>query len=321
MDTGTLISVIIPVKNGDPWLEELFQKLQQQTLFSRSEIIVIDSGSNDRSLDIISKYPVKLIQIPGSAFNHGETRNLGVREAKGKYVVMTVQDAVPVSDLWLQYLVDGFENEKVAAVCGQQVVRHDLNKNPVLWFRPVSQPGKTFYHFETPEDLLKLDPATQRQRCTLDNVVTAYRRDILLQFPFAKVEFAEDISWAKEILLKGFTLAQNTNASVYHYHHYLPEFVLSRYFAVFYAEYCLFKLLPRAQRPVTVYILVTLKILVRERAISWREKFKWLIFNTRYRYALEKTISIFIRAQKKGDAFLYSRYQEICKQTPQAPKY
>src|SRR6185503_1987399 len=99
-----LISIVIPVKNGDHWLEALFEKLVTQTLYPQAEIIVLDSGSTDRSLEIIARYPVKLINIPPKEFNHGETRNVGVRAARGKYVVMTVQDALPFSNDWLQHL-------------------------------------------------------------------------------------------------------------------------------------------------------------------------------------------------------------------------
>ena len=82
----------------------------RQTLIAQSEIIVIDSGSTDRSLEIVRRYPVRLIEIPASEFNHGSTRNLGVRAAKGEYVVMTVQDALPGSDDWLELFLAGFGN-------------------------------------------------------------------------------------------------------------------------------------------------------------------------------------------------------------------
>jgi glycosyltransferase involved in cell wall biosynthesis len=46
LDTEVLFSIVIPVKNGDYWLANLFQKLMKQTLIDQTEIIIIDSGSN-----------------------------------------------------------------------------------------------------------------------------------------------------------------------------------------------------------------------------------------------------------------------------------
>lgn len=316
-----LISIIIPVKNGDHWLGALFEKLVTQTLYRRSEIIVLDSGSTDRSLEIIGQYPVKLINIPPKEFNHGETRNVGVRAARGKYVVMTVQDALPFSDDWLQHLVDGFKDETVAGVCGRQIAPHDLDKNPVRWYRFFSPPQLIYVQFNRPEDLLKLSPAGQRAKCGWDNVTAAYRRDVLLQHPFFRTDFAEDILWAKEALLKGFTLAHNDYAMVFHYHHQVPEFVLPRYFSVYYFEYQLFKLEPAATESFLRYVLLTVRVLLRETSVSWKDKYKWLIFNIRYRLALGKTIRIFRRALSEGEEALMGEYRKICKTAPQAPKY
>jgi rhamnosyltransferase len=321
VDNPVLFSIVIPVKNGDFWLENLFQKLMEQTLFHQSEIIVLDSGSTDRSLEIISRYPVRLIKIPPGEFNHGDTRNVGAREAKGQYVVMTVQDAVPNSNLWLQYFLDGFASEKVAGVCGQQIVPHDLDKNPVRWFLFFSPPQLLFNHFDKPDDLLNLSPAEQRQKCGWDNVTAAYRRETLLLHPFSRIDFAEDICWAKDTLLKGYTLAHNNHARVYHYHHQIPEYVLPRYFSVYYFEYKIFKLKPKPDESMLRYMLLTIRILLRESSVSWPQKIKWFVFNARYRYALQKTIAIFNKAAAKGDAFLDMQYQQICKKPPQAPKY
>jgi rhamnosyltransferase len=321
MEKEILISVVIPVKNGDFWLDRLLQGLVKQTLFHQAEIIVIDSGSTDRSLEIIGKYPVRLIRIPAAEFNHGDTRNLGVKEARGKYVVMTVQDAVPASDLWLQHFVDGFKDEKVVALCGQQIVPHEPDKNPVWWFRPVSSPQKTFYHYEDPAAFLRLSPAEQRQKVPWDNVVSAYRREILLQYPFPRTDFAEDIIWAREILVKGRWLGNIDEARVFHYHHYRPEIILPRYFSVYYFEYKTFGLRPQPVLSISKKILSAIKILLKEPSVPWPEKYKWLIYNIRYWKELKKTVEIFNTALDKGESILDDQYREICKKPPQALKY
>jgi rhamnosyltransferase len=146
MDPEQLISVVIPVKNGDSWLRETIPAILDQELDGAIEIIAIDSGSTDDTLSVLSKYPVTVVSIEPEEFNHGLTRNIGANLAKGKYLVMTVQDAKPSSRFWLQQLMDGFLDDTVAGVCGQQIVPHHFDKNPVEWYRPVSTRVKTKYH-------------------------------------------------------------------------------------------------------------------------------------------------------------------------------
>jgi rhamnosyltransferase len=153
------ISVVIPVKNGASWLDACIQGIMSQTLFYKTEIIAIDSGSTDDSLAVLNKYPVRIYQIAPAEFNHGLTRNYGVELSRGEYVVMTVQDARPADDQWLEKLLKGFSvAENVAGVCGSQIVPHDRDKNPVDWFRPVSTPTINIYRYNTPEDFWALTP-------------------------------------------------------------------------------------------------------------------------------------------------------------------
>lgn len=112
------------------------------------EVIIIDSGSTDGTLVLLQKYPVKIHNLPPAEFNHGETRNLGVQLATGEFVVMTVQDATPATDNWIELMLKHFEDPEVAGVCGQQIVAHDKEKNPLQWFRPASEAQPFWWQFK-----------------------------------------------------------------------------------------------------------------------------------------------------------------------------
>ncbi len=122
---------------------------------------------------------------------------------------MTVQDALPVDDRWLERLLEGFDDDNVAAVCGQQIVRRDPKFNPVQWFRPVSEPVLTKYSFADVAGFQALPAAEKRAVCGFDNVNTMYLRAALLKVPFQQMGFAEDIQWAKDAILSGYTIAYN----------------------------------------------------------------------------------------------------------------
>ena len=320
MADSPLISVVIPVKNGDAWLDKTLPAIFNQTLADRTEVIVIDSGSTDGTNEILSRYPVRVIRIDPSTFDHGATRNLGVREAKGQYVVMTVQDATPDSPHWLQHLLDGFDDATVAGVCGQQIVDHDPENNPVDWFRPISPPGVVKYRFEDPNALRQLSGDEQKSLCRWDNVNAIYRRDILLQLPFRTTAFAEDALWARDALLAGYAIVYNTAARVRHYHHETPDYAFRRSFTVYYHFYQYFGVRPSRVDNGPLPLLRNSKLLLKEKKIQWGDKWKWLRFNYRYRKVLNASVAAFTAALAKGQAELDSQHAAICKTPPQALK-
>jgi rhamnosyltransferase len=317
LSTEILFSIVIPVKNGDCWLDKLFQKLLKQTLVDQTEIIVIDSGSTDNSLEIIKRYPVKLIQIPSAEFNHGETRNVGVREAVGKYIVMTVQDALPVSDLWLQFFLDGFFNNNVVAVCGQQVVPHDKDKNPVTWFRPINKPAIISYHFSNSQEFEQLTPERKKQVCGWDNVTACYRKDILFQIPFRKISFAEDMQWAKDAIISGYTLVYNGFAQVHHYHQMNKEFAFKRNLTELYYRYKILGYVPPSARLSIKQHLSIIRILLRE-DITLKEKWKWWVYNLNDFHQSKKAFHVFLDALNEGQMNLDKIHQDYCGVPPMA---
>lgn len=159
------ISIIIPVKNGEKTIHKCLNAIKEQTLFEQSEVIIIDSGSTDGTLEILKNYSfVRLYHIEPHEFNHGATRNYGVSLAKGEFVVMTVQDAWTSGEKWLETMYQHFKDEKVMAVVGQQVVPHEKGINPHQWYRPVSKPRLIEIYFENLEEYLQLPGKEQDER-------------------------------------------------------------------------------------------------------------------------------------------------------------
>ena len=320
MDAEILVSVVIPVKNGDSWLNETIPSILNQQIAGAIEIIAIDSGSTDNSLSILSKYPVTVINIKPEEFNHGLTRNLGASYAKGKYIVMTVQDAKPVSQFWLQQLMDGFMDDTVAGVCGQQVVPHHRDKNPVEWYRPISTPVVRKEYFPVAASFSKLPLREQLAICRWDDVTTMYRKDLFSQLHFRETDFAEDALWAKDALLAGHAIVFNPLAQVEHYHHEDYNFAFKRNFIIQYHFYKYFGVVPDNSRSL-LRMLRTTKLLIKEPAFSLAEKWKWLRYNYRNQRAVNQSNAIFLKSLATGNGQqLDLLYREICGLVPQALK-
>ncbi|WP_224998849.1 glycosyltransferase [Cesiribacter sp. SM1] len=306
------VSIVIPVKNGAATLEACLEGIRMQTLFCVVEVLVIDSGSTDGTLALLKKYPeVQVHSIASEYFNHGATRNMGVQLARGELVVMTVQDARAADAYWLERMLEHFKDPQVAGVCGLQVVPHHADKNPHEWFRPVSLPKARKIAF-SPDEFKALLPAAKKRACSWDDVNAMYRREVLLALPFEEVVFGEDMLWAREALLAGFSLVYTPASKVYHYHHVDFTYQYRRSLTVFFFVYKFFGLLPAVSaRPVDV-----MKIVYRN--VKWGVPARWITYNINRRRATLKAQQDFYDALKQGEAALELLHSTHCQQAPQA---
>lgn len=118
MKKEPLVSVIIPVYNGEQYVASCLDNMMAQT-YKKLEIIVIDDGSKDDSAKIISQYPVKLI---AHEKNRGlsAARNTGIDAAKGEYIhFMDVDDAI--SPDYYKELVGAITATDADIACGGMV--------------------------------------------------------------------------------------------------------------------------------------------------------------------------------------------------------
>jgi len=275
-----LVSVVIPIKNGISTMKSCLDGLFSQTFKDKMEVIAIDSGSTDGTLELLEKYPVRIHHLNPKEFNHGETRNLGVSLAKGEFVVMTVQDATPASADWIEMMLKHFENPLVAGVCGQQIVAHDKEKNPLQWFKPASEAKPFTVYFEKPEEFNSLSGKKQHEYCNWDDVNAAYRKSIKEKIPFKKLMFSEDTLWAKDALGEGYAIVYDYRARVYHYHHQNFKFYFKRSYIILYQNYKFYGYIKYPKNPFTRFAQITIRLL-KEKSLSLGEKINWMFYNYR----------------------------------------
>ena len=115
----SVVTVAIPVLNGARYLDEVLTAVRAQRIDRELEILIVDSGSTDGSLEIAREHGAVVHQIDKSEFSHGGTRNRMMEMARGDHVVFITQDATPAHDGWLAALLEGFDQAgDVAAVFG-----------------------------------------------------------------------------------------------------------------------------------------------------------------------------------------------------------
>jgi len=100
------VSIIILTKNAGSNFKPLLERLFSQEFNGEYEVLVIDSGSTDDTLNTAKQFPVRITQIKPEEFHHGKTRNLGAQLSLGSALVYITQDALPLNNQWLQKLVE-----------------------------------------------------------------------------------------------------------------------------------------------------------------------------------------------------------------------
>lgn len=229
-------SVLLVTKNGERYLDELLVAVKAQTgPVAVAEIIAVDSGSRDRTLDILRRYNVRVVRIPPYEFGHGKTRNLAASQAQGDLLVFLTQDATPANEHWLHRLVAPLlADEFVVGAFSRHLPRSHCH--PMEWRRIVQEElsGKTESRINSMQD----NPEYAQNPGLyyfFANVSSVLRRTAWERFPFPVVEFGEDQLWAQQVLEAGYRTAYCADSVVYHSHSYGPWPNLRRHFDHFWA--------------------------------------------------------------------------------------
>ncbi len=238
------VSIVIPTKNAGHNLAKTLDIIFKQKTNRNYEVLIIDSASTDETLTICADYDVRLLQITEKEFNHGLTRNYGVYNSRGEYVILMVQDAIPSDEYWLENLIKHFDDPKVAGVYCRQIPNEDtdaLTKRQLNnWITARNESVKSF--ISDWNAYIKLPPMDKYVFTNFDNVCSCVRKKIWEDYPFPKTEFAEDLYYSQKVLEAGYKIVFEPTASVYHSHNRSMFYEYSRTYICHQKLYDLFEL-------------------------------------------------------------------------------
>ncbi|MFH1079354.1 MAG: glycosyltransferase [Pseudomonadota bacterium] len=206
-------SVVIRCYNEEKHIGRLISGILAQTV-KDVEIIVVDSGSNDATLSIASRYPVKIVTIKHEDFSFGYSLNVGCAAGSGDFLVIASGHVYPVYEDWLEKLLAPFADRKVAVVygkqCGNETTKYAEHRIFAQWFPEISNPNQ------------------KHPFC--NNANAAIRKDVWESLPYdEELTGIEDIDWAKRALERGYRIAYNADAEVIHVHHETLGRIFNRY--------------------------------------------------------------------------------------------
>jgi glycosyltransferase involved in cell wall biosynthesis len=195
------ISIIIRTKDEESTIGHVLNVLRSQKIASTYEIVIADSGSSDRTLEIARKYDVSICNIPSFAFSYGYSLNYGITHSAGDVVCCLSGHCVPCNNAWLSELVNPILEGKADATYGRQIPTRGINPFEELFLQK---------HF--PEGELR------KVRVPFSNANCAFSRAMWNEVKFdEQIPSWEDYLWY-QLTKDRFIFRYAQNACVIHSH-------------------------------------------------------------------------------------------------------
>jgi len=190
------ISVVIRTKNSAATLGEVITGLG---LTGEDELIVVDSGSQDDTLNIATAAGATIVDLSQKPFSYGKSLNAGFAVARNAWILAISSHCIPAElgllDLYRQWLPT-VPPEVVGIAGGVVGSANEIKKNPGL-------------EACTPADFAR------GVYFTCNNPNSLYRQTAWAKHPFdEQIETAEDLEWSIWALKSGHSLMRNPKAAV-----------------------------------------------------------------------------------------------------------
>lgn len=203
-------SIIIRTKNEAKRLPDVLSLLNSQTE-KDFEVILVDSGSNDQTIEIARLYQkkldLKIFEIASGSFSYPYACNFGAERASGEYLVYISGHSIPIDENWLKSGLFNMEDKKVAGAYGNVLASEDASIWEKLWY---------FHGRLMPQEVLK-----KPRMGILGNTNAIIPKKLWREHHFDEknyVDGGEDGEWASYFIKKGYTVVKDPGFSVFHSH-------------------------------------------------------------------------------------------------------
>lgn len=211
------ISIIFRALNEAEWFDDALRACESQQLDAdySFEIILVDSGSADATLDIAAAHNCRIVHIKKSDFTFGRSLNYGCEVATGDVLVFISAHCIPEHDRWLMNLVQPIYDGLCDYAYGRQI-GHDISR---------FSETQVFEHYYGLQDKLP------QEGFFCNNANSAIRADLWRTYRFdEEVTGLEDMVLAKAVKTDGGKIGYVASAPVVHIHQETLAQVKRRYY-------------------------------------------------------------------------------------------
>ncbi len=299
-------SLVVPTKNGGELWKRVVAELQRQTCWKEVEFVIVDSGSDDDTVETARAAGAKCFVIPPKEFNHGATRDFAVTQTTTGRIVMSVQDATPYDTHMIESLIAALNEDGVGGVYARQIPQPDAD---VLVARNLnshftSRLEREVRSLKDTKTFEAMTPVEKYTLCNFDNVCSAMRKSVWEKEKFGRINFGEDIDWAERVLKRGYKIVYEPAAAVVHSHDRPLSYEYKRTYVChvkLYQQYRL-ELTPTLWKAIQSFLAWTFDDMfyVAREEKRWRHKIAMLIRTPALNYLRAKATYQAIRDEKAG---------------------
>ncbi|WP_194098292.1 glycosyltransferase [Marivivens aquimaris] len=199
-----LISIVIRTLNEARHLGDLLEMIAKQDVRGHAvEVVLVDSGSTDGTVEIAQRKGAKIVTITKQEFSFGRSLNRGCEAAEGDALVMISGHCIPTDNNWLFNLCDPLDKGVVSYTYGRQIGDDDSNYSERRIFAK--------YFPET--------SAIPQDGFFCNNANSAVSRAAWAEFRFdEELTGLEDMELAKRMVIAGHKVGYVADATVFHHH-------------------------------------------------------------------------------------------------------
>jgi len=207
-------SIIIRAFNEAEYIGDVFKAVESQA-YNDFEIILVDSGSTDGTLEIAEEYVDTIEFVSPQNFTFGHSCNVGCKAASGEFCVFLSAHAIPTNDQWLGTMIENLYEDEVAMTYSNQV-------------------GADTTKYSERRLFDELFPEESRRQTPPDywanNASSAIKKELWNEHQFNEyLTGHEDIEWAKHFMDQGYVVIYESEACIYHIHDETWDQVFNRF--------------------------------------------------------------------------------------------
>jgi glycosyltransferase involved in cell wall biosynthesis len=206
-------SIVIRAFNEEKHIGRLLEGIRAQSV-KDVQVILVDSGSTDKTVEIARRQPVEVVKIQPQDFSFGRSLNLGIARATAPIIIIASAHVYPVYPDWLEKLLEPFTEERTALVYGKQRGN-----------------GSTQFSEHRIFEQWFPDHSTASQSTPFcNNANAAIRRSVWELHPYNETLPAlEDMAWGRWVIEQGYRIAYSAEAEIIHVHSETWQSITNRY--------------------------------------------------------------------------------------------
>lgn len=199
-----LVSIVIRTLNEEKHLNELLLAISKQKSDRfDAEVILVDSGSEDSTLEIATRHKCRIVTIDRTIFSFGRSLNMGCEVSQGEILVAISGHCVPVNQFWLEELCGPIADKLVVYSYGKQVGSKESRYGECRIF----------------EKYYPAISCVPQEGFFCNNANAAIDKNVWSENKFDEdLTGLEDMALAKNLTSQGLRVGYVADACVYHHH-------------------------------------------------------------------------------------------------------